>query len=476
MLALNIVHRSFVELAQPLDYDQGAPLSYLFIQKQAAPLGYLFIEKLLTVLFGNRDYVLRIFPLICGLGSIWVMYELAKHVLVERVAIFAAVLLFAVSEHVIYYASEAKQYSSDVLVCLALLLAIVCCLDRNLGRRDFVLLGALGAAALWLSHPASFILAGAGCVLSAHFIWRRDWRSILLIGCVAGFWLVNFIVLYFVTLRKLAADEYLLAYWANAFLPLPPSGEWQWFVDTFRTVLNNPIDLGVSPKWLAIFLTIGIISLCLRRWQLGLILLSPILLALIASALHKYPFSGRLLLFLVPIVLLFVAEAVGRVRPLLVTLRLPRMGLPVALMALTLLAIKPSYYALRHLWEPRLVEETKPMMAYLSTYMREKDMVYVYYGAVPAFLYYSPFYGLAKVPFVRGSQNRQNINGYFHELNRMIGISRVWILFSHDYDWNGADEEALILEHLDQIGRRLDQLNAPGSGLYLYDLSTYGPR
>jgi hypothetical protein len=461
MLALNIVHRSFVELAQPLDHGQGAPL------------GYLFFQKLLTVLFGNRDYVLRIFSLICGLSSIWVIYELAKHVLVERVAIFAAVLLFAVSEHVIYYASEAKQYSSDVLICLVLLLAIVCCLDRNLGRRDFALLGALGAAAPWLSHPALFTLAGAGCALSAHFIWKRNWRNTLLIGCVAGFWLANFIVLYFVALRKLAANDALLAYWNHAFLPLPPWDKWQWFVDTFRSVMSNPIYLGDRS---AIFLPIGIVSLCLRRWQLGLILLLPILLVLIASALHKYPFSGRLLLFLVPIVILFVAEAVGRVRSLLVTLKLPRMGLPIALMALTLLAIKPSYYAFRHLWEPRFVEETKPMMVYLSTYRREKDMVYVYYGAVPAFLYYSAFYGLANVPFVQGSENRRNINGYFPELDRMSGRSRVWILFSHDYDWNGVDEESLILEHLDQIGRRLDQRSVPGSQLYLYDLSIFGSR
>jgi hypothetical protein len=116
------------------------------------------------------------------------------------------------------------------------------------------------------------------------------------------------------------------------------------------------------------------------------------------------------------------------------------------------------------------------MMAYLSTYRRENDMVYVYYGAVPAFLYYSAFYGLADVPFVQGSYNRQNINGYFRELSRMSGRSRVWILFSHDYNWTAVDEETLILEHLDQIGRRLDQLNAPGSQLYLYDLSIFGPR
>ena len=464
MLTLNIIHRSFVGLAQPLDYHQGAPL------------GFLFIQKLLTVLFGNRDYVLRIFPLLCGLSSIWVMYELAKRVLVERVAVFAAVLLFAVSDRLIYYASEAKQYSSDVLICLVLLLAIVCCLDRNLSRRDLALLAVVGAAALWLSHPALFILAGAGCALSAHFIWRRNWRGTLSIGCVAGFWLVNFIVLYFVALRELSANDALLAYWNKTFMPLPPWREWQWFVDTFRSVLDVPMGLARSSAIFltsAIFLAIGIISLCLRRWQLGLMLLLPILLTLIASALHKYPFSHRLLLFLVPIVFLMVAEAVGRIYSLFVILKLPQMGLPLALMALTPLAYRPSYEAWRHLSAPRFVVEIKPMMAYLSAHRRENDAVYINYDAAPAYLYYSAFYDLANVPFAQGP-NSQNTNDYFRELSSMRGRSRVWILIAH---WrlfgNGVTDDTLILEYLDQIGRRLDQLGAhPDSQqLYLYDLS-----
>jgi hypothetical protein len=122
MLALNIVNRSFLELAQlPLEYDQ------------AAPLGFLLSEKLLTTLFGNADYVLRILPLLSGLASLWALYALAKRVLAQRVAIVTAVLLFAVSAPLIYYASEVKQYSCDVLICLLLLAAII----RNFRPKPF---------------------------------------------------------------------------------------------------------------------------------------------------------------------------------------------------------------------------------------------------------------------------------------------------------------------------------------------------
>jgi hypothetical protein len=112
-------------------------------------------------------------------------------VLLECIAIVAAVVLFAVSVPLIYFASESKQYSSDVLVCLLLLLVIVYNFDRNLANRDAVLLAALGSVALWASYPALFILSGAGSTLAAHFILNRDRRSALKLGCVAGLWLVS---------------------------------------------------------------------------------------------------------------------------------------------------------------------------------------------------------------------------------------------------------------------------------------------
>src|SRR5262249_20204617 len=134
MLALNIVNRSFVELLQPLDYAQGAPL------------GFLFLEKALTLLFGNADYVLRFVPLICGLVLIWLIYVLAERILLRAVAVVAAVALSVVSESLIYYASEIKQYSGDALMCLLLILATVRYLDGNLRHR---VLAPLGAVAIW---------------------------------------------------------------------------------------------------------------------------------------------------------------------------------------------------------------------------------------------------------------------------------------------------------------------------------------
>jgi hypothetical protein len=365
MLALNIINRSFSGLAQPLDDNQGAPL------------GFLLVQKLLTVLLGNSDYVLRILPLICGLFSFWAMYALAKRIFVERAAIIAAVILFAFSDRLIYYSTESKQYSSYVFICVLLLHAIGRILDRNPFNQHFVLLAALGSAALWFSHPALFILAGGGCTLGAHFVLKRDWRSTIKLGCVAAVWCVSVLGLYFISLRYLSANTYLSEFWSFAFMPLPPWRDWGWFIDTSRNTMSY--FLGLPHKLAVALLAVGAISICVRRWQYGLILLLPILLTLIASALRKYPFADRLFLFLAPIMYLIIAESIGRTQSVFHGLkRFPRIGFPVALGILAWVGVSPAYSAARHLRHPRVLEDIKPILSYLSHQGRTNDVLYVY--------------------------------------------------------------------------------------------------
>jgi hypothetical protein len=461
MLALNIINRSLSEFAQPLDNNQGAPL------------GFLLVQKLLTVLLGNADYVPRFFPLICGLVSIWAMYALAKNIFVERAAIIAAVALFAFSDRLIFYASDAKQYSSDVLICLLLLYIIVRTLDRKPSNQDFLLLAASGTTALGFSHPALFILAGGGCTLGTHFISNRDWRSTIKLGCVATVWYVSFLGLYFISLRHLSTNTVLSEFWSDgrwhAFMPLPPWRDWGWFIEASRSVSNL---IGLPHKLTVALLAVGAISICVRRWQYGLMLLLPILLTLVASALHKYPIYERLILFLVPIIFMIIAESIGRTQSVLDSLkRFPRMGFPVALGILAWVAVSPAYSAARYLRHPRVTEEIKPLLSYLSHQGRPNDVLYVYGGAEPAFQCYLPFYRLDNFrvalgsPFsiVKGFSNAQHA---LSELDQLRGSGRVWVLFSH-FD---NSEKFLFLEHLKEIGKPLDQITAEGAWLGLFDL------
>ena len=107
MLALNIVNRNFAGLFQPLDYDQGAPI------------GFLLVEKFINLMFGEHEFVLRLFPLIAGLASLVLFYLLLRKT-TSGIGLLTGLGLFAVGPELIYYSSELKQYSVDVVVTIFL--------------------------------------------------------------------------------------------------------------------------------------------------------------------------------------------------------------------------------------------------------------------------------------------------------------------------------------------------------------------
>ena len=80
----------------------------------------------------------------------------------------------------------------------------------------------LGVAALSSSFPALFVLASGGFALAVHFIVKRDWRSGVKLGSIAGIWLVSFVLMYSVSWRETSGNRSLSEYWQITFMPLPP--------------------------------------------------------------------------------------------------------------------------------------------------------------------------------------------------------------------------------------------------------------
>src|SRR5688572_9007696 len=93
MLALNIVGRDFSGMFQPLDYDQGAPV------------GFLLVEKLFNLILGKHELALRLFPLLVGLLSLWLFYLLLQR-LTSGAGLLLALALFAFNPRLVYYSSE----------------------------------------------------------------------------------------------------------------------------------------------------------------------------------------------------------------------------------------------------------------------------------------------------------------------------------------------------------------------------------
>jgi hypothetical protein len=458
MLALNMIERSFAGLLRPLDYEQGAPL------------GFLLAEKLVITLLGNNELSLRLIPFMAGCAAL-LLFALLLRQVTGKAGAFTALALFAAGTHLIYYASEVKQYSSDVFIALLLMWLAARHIQAATQGRDFMILGLVGALAPWFSHPALFVLAGAGTTLLLHYARQKDVPRLKQIVVVITGWGVSFTLLYFASLRSLASDPFLLDYWAEFFMPMPPWANLAWFPETLKGVLENPGGLGATWLPAALLMLAGLVALLRRNWQFGALFGLTLLAALAASALGKYPFAGRMILFAVPI---FLALTGAGLQAVVGGFRRPAWaGSAVAVLLATFLLYQPLASAAQDFADPKHPEHIRPAMAYLRANRKPGDVLYVYSWAVPAFRYYAPFYGFRESDFMAGNKHENEPQALLAEIDQLKGSERVWLLFSHVYESGDFNEKDFILAHLDEIGDRKREFREPGTSvsLILYDLS-----
>jgi uncharacterized membrane protein len=458
MLALNIVERDVARLFQPLEFDQGAPI------------GFLLVEKLLHSLLGTHEFVLRLFPLLVGLTSLGLFYLLLRR-FTDGVGLLVALALFAFNPRLIYYSSEVKQYIGDVAVALGLLLIAAPAFRPSAGRRDFLWLTLAGLVALWFSHPALFVLAGIGLALLIVHVRRKDVSRLGIIVGIGGVWVVEIALLYLLILRDLSQNTYMQEYWRGAFLPIPPWSDTGWFVRSLQE--NIGIQFGIPYAVFPVFLVIlaGWVLLWFRQREYALVIACIVGFMLTASALKLYPVFERMILFLVPIGLLLIGKAMEAIFERVQ--RFHVLGVLFVLFLTGYLLYGPLITSVQNFVEPRYYEHIRPSMATLRDSWRDGDALYVSYGAVPAFRFYAPAYGLEGISYVSGQREDYEAPGkILSRLDTFQGKPRLWLLFSHVYENENFNERELILDSLSQKGEKKREFRIPGTSvfLYLYDL------
>jgi uncharacterized membrane protein len=493
LIALNLMDRPLSGLTGTLDFNQGAPL------------GFLFIEHFMTSAFGFSEYVLRLFPLVAGIASLFLFAALAKRVLVA-LAVPLALFLFVVADQLIYYSSEVKPYSGDVAVSLLLLLLAIVLAERPLTRTRALGVSAAGGICVLLSNAAVFVVAAVGLVLIIEAVALSRWADLRSRVSTISLWVVGAIgAIVFAVTRLSHVRESLGGGGNGAFLGTPNSSSWMdlYWVKRLGTDLAAAIGFSQSQpyaqieKLAAAVAVVGILSLFLRNKTRCAMLLLPFGLTLIASALDRYPLSLRTTLFLAPLVVLFIAEGLVRV-----TTRIrPPWGSIAGVFLATLILAFPAWSAVRHLVRPQEKEEIKPVLRYVRDHWRSGDTLYVHPSAQYALRYYvecgclrlvrrhdrRPLWPLnaasggvdqhavalrSRSPdVIVGRYHGTQLDRYLTDLGLLRGRPRVWVLSSH------ADDEREVTfltrdvpRYLDSIGRRLEEADATGARAYLYDL------
>ena len=191
-LVLNIFEKSAAQLLGPLD------------SAQAAAPGFLLLERGVHVLLGRSELAMRLPPLLASMAGIAIFALLAWRLFgptaerSPRVALLM-IVLWACAERLIWHAAEAKQYSIDVLVALALL--AIATRETPSTRARLAWCAAVAAVAVWFSHATAFVFGGISLALLPA-MWRENRRSggLTWLACNALFG-VSFVALYLVSVR-----------------------------------------------------------------------------------------------------------------------------------------------------------------------------------------------------------------------------------------------------------------------------------
>jgi hypothetical protein len=283
-LMLNVLTKSFAELAGPLDYNQAAPPAFLWAAKSC------------VALFGDGTHALRLVPFVASCAALVLVFAVGGGY--PRAAVPAAVVLLAGSSKMLGHTAEFKPYTLDVCTAAALAAWFCRSADRPLVSRVQMACGACPVAVL-LVYPGCFLAGGVLLGLAVVARRRNELAWLALAGALTG-------AAFAVLMAGPAGAQRVSVihdYWAD----LGHFPDWSrprslpgWVLSGVTGVFRYSLyPLGVA---FVPFAAVGFAALWRGgRRDVAVFLAGPLAVALAAGLLGKYPFGGsRLHLYAAP--------------------------------------------------------------------------------------------------------------------------------------------------------------------------------
>lgn len=490
-----------------LDLDQLAvqPLDY----QQQAPLGFLYTVKFCVLIFGENEMAFRLFPLICGIASLFIFLRVSRFFLsFKGVVISVAILAFA--PFLIFHSVEIKQYSSQLLATVVALWLYVN-YHNKANIPSSTLWGIYGAVIIWFSYSAIFVLAGIAGAVCLDLIYKKNWRLLFYSFIPFTLWMISFLINYFIYIDEPQKSEWLIRWFSdrNSFMPLPPGLEsikwiayqfyrileyplgllWVWNPLTFDNfVLRNLVQMPMLPF---VFYGIGLFALARTRIKWLMVLLFPVLIVLLASGLKLYPVFERLTVFITPLLILVMARGAAEFTD-------NKYVRPYTFLFIGLFLAGPVVSSAREMIIPSEMGGYKhtryrETLKYIDTHFKEGDAIYVYWNFVPPYRVYKEL-GYLKYNAIQGKDVREvssNEKEYFENLQRdfdkIKGQQRVWLIFENNLAFDigdmsedtwyhqgvfGREPGLRILKKFRTMGSELRHFKTRQASVYLFDLTT----
>ena len=353
--------------------------SGIFEWDQSAPVLYLYLVKLLTLVFGNTEFVLRSFSIFSYVLVLFLSWFAAKRLFRIKYPILVSAFL-ANMNFLLQYSNMFKQYLSECIWVLLVLVVYYLYKEKGLAWWKMALADMIF---LWGANPACFFIGG---ILLYEFLAgvftkeKMAVRNSILTGVGVG---GSFLCYYFYWLRGTAQSATMQSYWENADFPLIPKS-----IADLKMAQSMIYEIFITFREARIFITALVVAALLlgifwERNRYCRVIALGFLVALFASSIHMFPIADRLWCFSFP---LFTILAFYAVDKMAVSSR--KAELVAVFLMFTLMLTNNGILVYRHaenvFWKG---EEANQPIAYLQEHVEEGEKVYVYYQSIPVTKY-----------------------------------------------------------------------------------------
>jgi hypothetical protein len=434
------------------------PLDY----QQKAPIAFLWIVKLMVNLFGNKEMCLRIIPSISGIASLFLFIPVSRFFLNKWTALLAIGIL-CFSPALIYHSVEIKQYATELL-CAILSLYLFIKFNDGSRLKDMVVWGISGAVILWFSYSTIFILAGIGMGLSLFHILEKKWILFLRHLVPFSLWLVSFVTNYVLFTYKHAESEWVV-YWFRFyenFMPFPPKSfsDLSWFPLNIYRMMDYPLGLlwnfnGLSPYHMTnillkmaflpiALLLIGSYTFFKGNRKIMIVIFLPIILTFLASGLELYPLTERFWVFIAPFFIIIIGKGLDsiclKIKSKLLAGIVFLLVITGPLVESTLFIFHPeNFYVHKKSFQ-------REVLYFISNNYKKDDAVYIYWNDLPQYRLYKNLYHF-NYTAIEGRDVRitsNDFDDYYKNLSadfdQFSNKKRVWLVFNNKFLSNIGDK------------------------------------
>ncbi len=411
----------------------------IFVVSSRPPALFLALLNISTQLFGNNEMALRLVPFLFGIGSLFLFYRLARQFLTPALW-GGAVWLFSICEPLLYYAVSVRRYSSSLFVALLLwFMAGWVFVDFKRKWRIFWF-GLVAAMLLWMANASVYVVSAVLLTVTIRMFFERKWELLVPLSLALAMVVGSFGAIYSIFLKDVLNNPQLKGNWEAFFWTGKPFTleALGWFGKVFLDSLANPAGIGF-PAIMVILMVVGIVGLFKKSpWMTGCYVL-PIILVMAATLAGKYPFQGRVIIFLVPAYYLlifaggeFLGQKLARYRKVFLVLFL----------ALVL------FRSVNEIWVnwgySRPKPDNRPVLEFFRQNFQPGDQIFLDTNKRYSFWYYAGNLGYGKII---GTHE-------FPYRDQLMKVAKVGVFSTGSMNFFGKDVMGLIFEqHLfDQRG------------------------